>query len=133
MTGILFFRPVISAKGLNEISIHIQKINYIREGGGSLPESKPSPSKIHSILSCYLFWVPLYEDRSVRAIKKKINNSAIFLYESSLVLYNGMVQVLVNALNSQTWPNCGSIEKFSTVSCVVCWPFLEGSTNLTGP
>ena len=47
VTGILFFRPVISAKGLNEISIHIQKINYIREGGGggeshlsSLPESK---------------------------------------------------------------------------------------------
>ena len=47
VTGILFFRPVISAKGLNEISIHIQKINYIREGRGggeshlsSLPESK---------------------------------------------------------------------------------------------
>ena len=41
--------------------------------------------------------------------------------------------MLVNALNSQKWPNCGSIEKFSTVSCVVCGPFLEGSTNLTGP
>ena len=40
VTGILFFRPVISAKGLNEISMHIQKISYIREGGGNLPESK---------------------------------------------------------------------------------------------
>ena len=75
----------------------------------------------------------MYEDRSVRAIKKKINNRAIFLHEPSLVLYNGMVQVLVNALNRQTWPNCGRIEKFSTVSCVVCGPFLEGSANLTGP
>ena len=44
-----------------------------------------------------------------------------------------MVQVLVDALKSQTWPNCGSIEKFSTFSCVVYGPFLEGSDNLTGP
>ena len=44
-----------------------------------------------------------------------------------------MVQALMKALNSQTWPNCGSIETFSTVSCVVYGPFLEGSDNLTGP
>ena len=41
--------------------------------------------------------------------------------------------MLVNALKSQTWPNCGSIEKFSTFSCVVYGPFLEGSDNLKGP
>ena len=57
----------------------------------------------------------------------------MFLHEPSLVLYNEMVQVLMKALNSQTWPNCGSIETFSTVSCVVYGPFLEGSDNLTGP
>ena len=79
------------------------------------------------------FWFPLYEDQSFRAVIEKIYNRAIFLHEPVLVLYNGTVQVLVNALNSQKWPNCGSIEKFSTVSCVVCGPFLEGSTNLTGP